>query len=86
VGATMGGGAVGERRMSRIMPDHEEKIYDDSREGMIVVEDATVRRVNGTMVGGVLHEEDEEGPKVKMSATSFPGDEWRPWIEEGEGL
>jgi hypothetical protein len=80
------GVAVGERRMSRIMPDHEEKIYDDSREGMIVVEDATVRRVNGTMMGGVLHEEDEEGPKVKMSATSFPGDEWRPWIEEGEGL
>ncbi|KFY41443.1 hypothetical protein V494_03002 [Pseudogymnoascus sp. VKM F-4513 (FW-928)] len=69
------------------MPDHEEKIYDDSREGMIVVEDATVRRVNGTMVGGVLEEEDEEeAPKVKMSATSFPGDEWRPWIEEGEGL
>jgi hypothetical protein len=71
--------------MSRIMPDHEEKIYDDSREGMIVVEDATVRRVNGGMMGGV-EEEEEEGPKVKMSATSFPGDEWRPWIEEGEGL
>lgn len=85
VGTTASGTAVAERRMSRIMPDHEEKIYDDSREGMIVVEDATVRRVNGTMIGGVLHEEDE-GPKVKMSATSFPGDEWRPWIEEGEGL
>lgn len=69
------------------MPDHEEKIYDDSREGMIVVEDATVRRVNGSLVGGVLKEEDEdeEGPGVKMSATSFPGDEWRPYIEEGDG-
>ncbi|OBT60441.1 hypothetical protein VE03_10546 [Pseudogymnoascus sp. 23342-1-I1] len=86
VDASASGTAVAERRMSRIMPDHEEKIYDDSREGMIVVEDATVRRVNGMMIGGVLHEEEEEGPKVKMSATSFPGDEWRPWIEEGEGL
>lgn len=64
---------------ARVMPDHEEKIYDDSREGLIVVEDANVRRVNGGR--------DEEEEDLLMSATSFPGDEWRPWgLEEGGGF
>lgn len=64
--------------LPRLAVDYsDEKIYDDSREEKIVVEDANVRRVNG---GGVAVE--EEVPK--MSATSFPGDEWRPWgYEEG---
>lgn len=64
--------------LPRLAVDYsDEKIYDDSREEKIVVEDANVRRVNG---GGVVVE--EEVPK--MSATSFPGDEWRPWgYEEG---
>lgn len=54
-------------------PDSSGLIYDNSREGLIVVEDANVRRVNQ---GQARHEEDE-GPV--MSATSFPGDEWTPY-------
>lgn len=67
-----------QKPLPRLAVDYsDEKIYDDSREEKIVVEDANVRRVNG---GGVAVE--EEVPK--MSATSFPGDEWRPWgYEEG---
>ena len=60
-------------------PDHSGLIYDNSREGLIVVEDANVRRVNQ----GQATAEEDEGPV--MSATSFPGDEWRPfgWDEGG---
>lgn len=60
-------------------PDHSGLIYDNSREGLIVVEDANVRRVNQ----GLATAEEDEGPV--MSATSFPGDEWRPfgWDEGG---
>lgn len=56
-------------------PDHSGLIYDNSREGLIVVEDATVRRVNQGQAARTP--EDDEGPV--MSATSFPGDEWRPY-------
>lgn len=60
-------------------PDHSGLIYDNSREGLIVVEDANVRRVNQ----GQATAEEDGGPV--MSATSFPGDEWRPfgWDEGG---
>lgn len=59
-----------------VSPDHEGLIYDNSREEKIVVEDATVRRVNNGGRGA-----EEEAPV--MSATSFPGDMWTPggWEE-----
>ncbi len=68
-------GSPSEPKNGLQVPDHEGLIYDNSREGLIVVEDATVRRLRA---GGPRDEEEE----AVMSATSFPGDEWRPWEYE----